>query len=238
MSARVALGVAVVASGVGALQVAQGPGQLTTYAGHSDLAATLTFLTGAGLVLAGLALSFSGPSERIGDLTQLAGLVWLAPVWVGWNQGPSLVRSIGMVAAGFTVPLLIHVVLAFPGGRVQTLLGRAVVAGAYLGALLAALGRGLFYDPFLDPYCWANCTGNVFLVRSLPDLADRDRSDGSVAHGGRYGHVGCAVRVAAGDGLGTGTPCPAARRAACRSVRCLRRCARGGGREHPARGSF
>ena len=171
MSARVALGVAAVASCVGALQVAQGPGQLTTYAGHSNLAATLTFLTGAGLVLAGLAMSFSGPSERIGDLTQLAGLVWLAPVWVGWNQGPSLVRSIGMVAAGFTVPLLIHVVLAFPGGRVQTLLGRAVVAGAYLAALLAALGRALFYDPFLDPYCWANCTGNVFLVRSLPDLA-------------------------------------------------------------------
>jgi len=171
MSARVALGVAVVASGAGALQVAQGPGQLTTYAGHSDLAATLTFLTGGGLVLAGLAMSFSGPSERIGDLTQLAGLVWFAPVWVGWNQGPSLVRSIGMVAAGFTLPLLIHVVLAFPGGRVQTLLSRAVVAGAYLAALLAALGRGLFYDPFLDPYCWANCTGNEFLVRSVPDLA-------------------------------------------------------------------
>ena len=30
---------------------------------------------------------------------------------------------------------------------------------------------GLFRDPFFDPYCWANCTGNAFVVRSLPDLS-------------------------------------------------------------------
>jgi signal transduction histidine kinase len=171
MSARVALGVAVVASAVGAVRVAQGPGRLTTYAGHSSLAATLTFLAGAALVLAGLALSFEGSSGRIGDLTQLAGVVWFAPVWVGWDEGPPLVRSIGMVAAGFTLPLLIHVVLAYPGGRVRTVLGRAVLGAAYLFAVLAVLGRALFYDPFDDQYCWANCTDNVFLLRSLPDLA-------------------------------------------------------------------
>ncbi|CAN5765742.1 hypothetical protein BH23CHL7_BH23CHL7_05030 [soil metagenome] len=26
----------------------------------------------------------------------------------------------------------------------------------------------LFRDPFFDPYCWANCTDNSFLLRSLP----------------------------------------------------------------------
>src|SRR5688500_4263378 len=117
-SARVALGGAVVGSGAAALRLVQRRGLPRPSAGHSPRPATLTLLTGCGLVLAGLAMSVSGASRRIGDLTQLAGFVWFAPVWVGWNQGPTLVRSIGMVAAGFILPLLMHVVLAFPGGRV------------------------------------------------------------------------------------------------------------------------
>ena len=50
------------------------------------------------------------PGGRIGDLAVLAGLVWFAPVWVGWDRGPPLVRSLGMLAAGFTFPLLLHLV--------------------------------------------------------------------------------------------------------------------------------
>ena len=57
-AARVALGLAVAASGGGALAVAQGPGQLTTYAGSSDLAAALTFPSGGGLGVAGLLAAF------------------------------------------------------------------------------------------------------------------------------------------------------------------------------------
>jgi signal transduction histidine kinase len=36
---------------------------------------------------------------------------------------------------------------------------------------VGALGRALFRDPFFDPGCWANCTDNLFLLRSLPRLA-------------------------------------------------------------------
>ena len=36
---------------------------------------------------------------------------------------------------------------------------------------LVAVGLGLVRDPFFDPNCWANCTDNVFLLRSLPGLA-------------------------------------------------------------------
>jgi hypothetical protein len=41
----------------------------------------------------------------------------------------------------------------------------------YLEATLAAHGLALVRDPFFDPNCWANCTDNVFLLRSLPGLA-------------------------------------------------------------------
>jgi signal transduction histidine kinase len=169
--ARLAAGSAALAVGLGALAVARGPGRFTTYAGHSGLTATLTLAAGLGLVLAGLVTSFTRLAGRIGDLAVLAGLAWFAPVWVGWDKGPSLLRTLGMLAAGFTFPLVLHLALAYPSGRLSGRAARTLVVGVYLAAALVALGQALFRDPFFDPNCWANCTDNVFLLRSLPRLA-------------------------------------------------------------------
>jgi signal transduction histidine kinase len=168
---RLAAGPVALAVGLGALAVAQGPGGFTTYAGRSTLAATLTVTAGLALVVAGLITSLTRPAGRIGDLAVLAGLVWFAPVWVGWDKGPSLVRSLGMLTAGFALPLLVHLVLAFPGGQPHGAITRALILTVYLEAALAALGLALFRNPFFDPNCWANCTDNDFRVRSLPQLA-------------------------------------------------------------------
>jgi signal transduction histidine kinase len=169
--ARLAAGPVALAVGLGTLAIAQGPGRSTTYAGHSGLTATLTVVAGLALVGAGLVPAFSRPAGRIGDLALLAGLVWFAPVWVGWDKGPPLVRSLGMLAAGFAFPLLLHLVLAYPSGRLHGAVARALVPVVYLEAAIATLGRALFRDPFFDPNCWANCTDNRLLVRSLPRLA-------------------------------------------------------------------
>ena len=58
---------------------------------------------------------------------------------------------------------------------------RALVLTVYLEAGLVAVALGLVRDPFFDPSCWANCTDNVFLLRSLPGLARESsrRTDGS-----------------------------------------------------------
>jgi signal transduction histidine kinase len=170
-AARLVFGLVAVASGVGALDIAQGPGRATTYAGHSDLAATLALGAGFALVLAGLVISFGPQARRIGDVVLLAGFEWFAPVWIGWEAGPPIVRSLGMLSAGFIFPLLLHAVLAYPGGRVGPTAGRVLLGAAYFEASVTALGRALFRDPFFDPNCWANCTDNVFLVRSFPGLA-------------------------------------------------------------------
>jgi signal transduction histidine kinase len=169
--ARLAAGPVALAVGLGALAVAQGPGRFTTYAGGSGLTATLTVAAGLGLVAAGLVTSFSRPAGRIGDLAVLAGLIWFAPVWVGWDKGPPLVRSLGMLAAGLAFPLLLHLVLAYPSGQLHGTAARVMVASVYLETMVVALGRALFRNPFFDPNCWANCTDNSFLVRSLPQLA-------------------------------------------------------------------
>jgi signal transduction histidine kinase len=157
--------------GLGALAVARGPGESTTYAGESDLAAALAVSAGLALVAAGVVTSIARRGGRIGDLAVLAGYVWFAPLWAGWKGGPPLVLSLGTLAAGFTLPLLVHLVVAFPTGVLRSRGARALVVAVYVEAAISALGRALFRDPFFDPTCWDNCTDNVFLVRSLPDLA-------------------------------------------------------------------
>jgi signal transduction histidine kinase len=58
------------------------------------------------------------------------------------------------------------------GNAVRAVAQLAALSGnVYLEAVLAALGLALFRDPYFDPACWANCTDNVFLLRSLPALA-------------------------------------------------------------------
>ena len=168
--ARLAVAPIGLAVAVNAFLIAAGPGMFTTYAGRSGLAAGLMVAAGLALVLAGLLASLTSRTGPAGDLAVLAGIIWFAPVWVGWELGPPLVRSVGMIAAGFTFPLILYVVLAFPGGRPPTTGTRALAWAVCLEAVLVALGLALFRDPYLDPACWANCTDNVFLVRSLPAL--------------------------------------------------------------------
>ncbi len=155
---------------VGAFLIARGPGMITTYAGRSWLATGLTVAAGLALMLAGLLASRASRPGPAGDLALLAALVWFAPVWVGWQFGPPLVRSLAMVAAGFVFALLFHLVLVFPGGRRPSAGARALAGAVYLEAALATLGLALFRAPSRDPTCWVNCRDNVFLVRSLPAL--------------------------------------------------------------------
>jgi signal transduction histidine kinase len=169
--ARLAAAPIGLAVAVSAFLIAAGSGMFTTYAGRSSLAAGLMVAAGLGLVLAGLLASLTSRTGPAGDLAVLAGIIWFAPVWVGWELGPPFVRSFGMIAAGFTFPLIFYVVLAFPRGRPPTTGTRALAWAVCLEAALVALGLALFRDPYLDPACWANCTDNVFLVRSLPALA-------------------------------------------------------------------
>ena len=169
--ARLAAGAVAGAYGLGALAVARGPGETTTYAGESELAAALAVQAGLALVAAGVATSLARQGWRVGDLALLAGFLWFAPVWAGWKGGPPLVLSVATLAAVFTFPVLFHLVAAFPSGVLRSPGARALVLAVYLEAALSALGRTLFRDPFFDPACWDNCTDNVFLIHSLPDVA-------------------------------------------------------------------
>jgi signal transduction histidine kinase len=170
--ARVAAGLAGLIAASGALAIAAGPGRATTYAGISAAGAVLTAGAGVGLIAAGAVIGLGRRSRRrAGDLALLAGLTWYAPVWVAWQDGPTLIPSIAMVAAGFALPLIVHLAVAYPTGRVSSQPTRVLVGATYAEAAVAGCALALFRDPYSDPGCLANCNVNAFLVRSLPSLS-------------------------------------------------------------------
>jgi signal transduction histidine kinase len=132
----------------------------TAYAGASTLAAAAGLVAGIGLLGAGSAVWLARGRDRAALLLVLIGVAWFAPDWVGWEEGPSIVRSVGAVVAPFLPALLLDLTATVAGGRVARLTSNAV----YAGTAVVSVGRALFRDPLLDPRCWSNCTDNVFLV--------------------------------------------------------------------------
>ena len=142
----------------------------TSYHAESGLAAAADLAAGLGLLTAGV-VALSGRVRRhLGALAALAGVVWFAPDWEAWSTGPAIARSLGMAVAPLVLPLLFHLLLAFPRERPSGA-ARWPVAAVYAATLVVCAGRALVRDPFLDPECWRNCTDNSFLLHADASLA-------------------------------------------------------------------
>ncbi|MEP7113534.1 MAG: histidine kinase [Ilumatobacteraceae bacterium] len=141
------------------------------YSSESTGASLMTLFAGLGLIVAGAVHRFTHRRGGLGVLAAALGLTWLAAEWIGWSDGPAWVRSAGMIVAPLYVPIVVHMVLAIPNGRIAGRLERVLTAVAYAGAVMISILLCLVRDPFRDLYCWRNCTDNSFLVYSAPDLA-------------------------------------------------------------------
>jgi signal transduction histidine kinase len=143
----------------------------TTYAAVDPVARAADAAAGLGLILAA-GLAFMQPrSRRLGVLALLAALAWFGADLEGWDDGPPLLRSLGAAARPFTLPLVLHLALALPGGRLRSVAARTAVVAAYGIAAVVTLGRALFREPLLDLYCWRNCRDNSFLLDADPGIA-------------------------------------------------------------------
>jgi signal transduction histidine kinase len=151
----VAVAVAFVVPRTGAL--------VTTYAGASPAAAALDLA--AGLALLAAAVVGAAERSRLALPALLAGIVWFAPDWVGWEGGPPLARSLGLLLAPLAPAVLVHLVLGVTRGP------RSLLPAAYAVTGGLALALALFRDPFEDRHCWSDCTDNVFLVHADRPLA-------------------------------------------------------------------
>lgn len=140
---------------------------LTTYGAASSAASRLGILAGLSLLAAGAWAVWQPAARRTGVLVTTAGALWFAPDWVGWEDGPPVLRSLAAAAAPLLPVVLLHLVAGLLGDR---LLWRAALVGY---ALVAGLGVAtvVLVDPFLDAHCWRNCTDNPLLLWSVPDAA-------------------------------------------------------------------
>jgi len=140
----------------------------TSYVGESTRSAWWFAIAGLAMIIAG---ALTVPQRaRVGTLSLLAGMLWFAPLWEGWISGPSLPRTLAMLAASFLFPLLAHLVLAAAGWPMRAAAATVVTSGYVIAS--SAIFLVAIRDPFLDPNCWANCTANALLVSSRPHLAE------------------------------------------------------------------
>lgn len=173
-----------------------------TYAAVDAVAELATAAAGTALMLAGILAWWVQPRSSVGPVTTALGVVWLAPVWVGWEGGVPAARSVAMIVTPFLPALLLHLAAAFPTGRLRRGQPTVSVKVVYLVIAGYSLVRALVRDPFRDLYCWSNCRDNVFLLTANPGLARAlDSWWGALAL-----LLGLAVAATASRRLGKATP--------------------------------
>jgi signal transduction histidine kinase len=131
-----------------------------------DLVAVL--LIGCSFAGTGLFAWWRRPANVVGPLMYLTGLFWFFNVYTLSDAVPLFVAGFlfGVMSFGF----LIHLLLVFPDGRLQTGLERRVVAGGYLAVSLMQLIGAFLVDPALDG-C-VDCPDNPMLVAEDPVYYD------------------------------------------------------------------
>jgi signal transduction histidine kinase len=142
---------------------------VTTDRDH-DLAVDLASALVIGWSFAGTGLFawWWRPGNVVGSLMFLTGLFWLFNVYTLSNTTAIFVLGylLSLVSYGF----LIHLLLVFPDGRLETRLERAVVIGGYVAVTLLQLTGAFLIDPALVG-C-EGCPNNPLLITDNQDLYD------------------------------------------------------------------
>jgi signal transduction histidine kinase len=124
-------------------------------------------LAGAAFVVAGAVTWLARPELRLGEL-----MVWVAIALYAedleWSSH-SAISTVGLFLANASTPVVVHVLMAYPTGRLNGRFRRTLVVSTY------ALGFGLqaLKVPFTDPVAWfAHPTANAFLIHRSDALVD------------------------------------------------------------------
>jgi hypothetical protein len=108
----------------------------------------------------GLLARMRRPENRTGVLMMLVGFAWFGGALTAADQ--SLPYTIGYVEGALIGAFFVHLVLAFPSGRLETKTERRVTTGIYVFALVLQPAL-LLFDDLHGLKCDA-CPENAFLV--------------------------------------------------------------------------
>ncbi|HZA90015.1 MAG TPA: histidine kinase [Solirubrobacterales bacterium] len=126
----------------------------------------LNWVIGVGFVLVGAYAWLRRPDNRVGALMVATGFAWFLSV-LGHTE-PPLLFTVGVLFDSLFVAVAIHLLLAFPSGRLESTVDRWLLAAVYAAVTLGYLPTILFWDPATTG-C-VGCPDNVFLISSDPSL--------------------------------------------------------------------
>jgi PAS domain S-box-containing protein len=131
---------------------------------------TLAFglLLGWSFILAGSLAALRRPENRTGLLLALVGYTWFVGAVSEAND--SLLFTVGQWLQPVVIAAFVHLVIAYPRGRLGSRLERSVVLAAYALAFTGALPL-LFFREEPSGFC-ATCPDNAFFVAEHPRLWD------------------------------------------------------------------
>jgi signal transduction histidine kinase len=139
------------------------PGIATSdFAEDRGLWIALDLVIGFGFIGTGAFAWRRRPGNRVGALMMATGFAWylsVAPL-----VDSAFLFTVGQATSNLFVATAIHLLLAFPSGRLEQPVDRLVVGVAYLATTVGALIPMLFLDP-VALGC-ANCPDNLLLVDS------------------------------------------------------------------------
>lgn len=136
----------------------------------SDELATIALAVPTELVFvaSGLVARARQPDNRTGWLLIAVGFAWFLGALRSADQ--PVVFTAGLVVGGLFIGVLVHLLLAFPSGRVERRGDRVLIAAVYILVLAGPLLVFLFdATPELD--CEGSCPENVLAVTDAPQLA-------------------------------------------------------------------
>ncbi len=145
---------------VGGIALALGTTSNHSTTTEKALTVPLTAAIGWSFIASGLVAWGRRPENRTGPLMVLVGFTWFFNTFNAAND--PWVFSLSLLVSNIFLALFIHLLLAYPTGRLSTRLERTVVVAGYVAAVLASVLVLLFED---DPngVC-TNCPRNTLVI--------------------------------------------------------------------------
>ncbi|MET0306547.1 MAG: histidine kinase [Solirubrobacterales bacterium] len=163
--ALLALGVLAFLAGIGSAALI-----LTSdHASTRGLAAALIVAAGWSFAGTGLYAWDRRPNNNIGPLMTAVGFTWFFQALT--SSGDSVVFAIGILGASLPYAILVHLLVSFPAGRLESRFQRIVVAAAYMTTTVMQLAWAIFIDPAKQGDC-DGCPENPILIEGHEGLAD------------------------------------------------------------------
>jgi signal transduction histidine kinase len=126
----------------------------------------LDIVIGSGFVGVGLFAWDRRPENRVGPLMVATGFAWF--IAVGANTEPALLFTLGNLLQNLFVATAIHLLLAFPSGRLESNFDRWLVRLSYAITVFGFLPVMLTFDPSTE---LSNAPTNLLLIEHHPDFA-------------------------------------------------------------------